>query len=429
MEISMPGLEASLPVLLYVFNVLSVHDRDLRRYFQNILPLWNATDPRTVFISLFLQPLSGLEFLSHYRQYYPEIKEALNPHFQIYGADKITSILNKITTSMAAWKLLLFQSRILKEHGTALLGDPKNRTLDIDWTTLVSFSSKREGAEVGMNKKYKGKPCFQLSASFIGRVFVDGHLFPGDSNPKVFFQKAVKRVIVLGIAFQIVRADSAYLSHENLRLLQKLSLGYAIGAPANFKAVKEGIARFKELARKKHHSIVQLSKGVSALDLGQVGLSHDVSTRMVIVRRISRRKNRRTNKWRVRTYFYAIATNLTLSVPKLYAFYHKRQCIESGFRELKRHYHLERLPVQSLKGNEFWIICKMVSMTLLRLFQLEMLPRAYRSLSRATLLRSVLINGISMVDGKVQIRPKARHKWVLQRLMGKLQRMETAVNL
>jgi len=425
----MPGFESSLPILLYVFNLLSVYDRQLRRYFQNILPLWGVADPKAIFISLFLQPILGLEFMSHYRQYYPEIKTALKPHFPIYGVDKIVDIINKITTSMAAWKLLLFQARILKERGATLLGNVKHRVLDIDWTTIVSFATQREGAEVGMNRKYRGKPCFQFSASFMGRVFVDGHLFPGASNPKVFFQKSVNRAIVLGFLFYIVRADSAYLSLENLRFLKKLSLGYAIGAPASFKAVKEGITRFKRLARQKHRSIVRLNKGVSALDLGQIPLSSDVSTRLIVVRRISRRKNRRTNKWRIRTYYYAIATSLTISVAKVYVFYHKRQCIESGFRELKRHYHLERLPVQRLKGNEFWIICKMVSMTLVRLFQLEMLPRVYRSMSRATLLRVVLINGISLnQQGKVQIRPKARHKWVLQRLMAKLERMETAVN-
>ncbi len=111
------------------------------------------------------------------------------------------------------------------------------RVADIDVTVLQSSSSLKEGAEAGYNKKAKGRPCFQLSAAFIGRVFVDAKLFPGGSNPKDFFQKAVKRQISLGQRIDIVRADSAYMTHGRLFFLLKLSLGYAIGAPATFNAV------------------------------------------------------------------------------------------------------------------------------------------------------------------------------------------------
>ncbi|MCP4113708.1 MAG: transposase, partial [Desulfobacteraceae bacterium] len=46
----------------------------------------------------------------------------------------------------------------------------------------------------------------------------------------------------------------------------------------------------------------------------------------------------------------------------------KRQCIEAGFRELKNHYHLERLPFKGLRANEFWIMCKIMAMTLFKIF-------------------------------------------------------------
>jgi hypothetical protein len=182
MEVSMPNIQAALPILLHVFSVLSVNSGLLQSYFQAILPLWGVVNPLTLCMSLLVQPLLGLEYMSHYRQHYAPLKAQLAPYFDLYGADRLVEILNKITTSMAAWKLLHFQARLLRERGAPLLGDPLERVLDIDWTTLPSFSSKREGAEVGMNRKYRGKPCFQLSASFIHKVFVDAHLFPGDSN-------------------------------------------------------------------------------------------------------------------------------------------------------------------------------------------------------------------------------------------------------
>jgi hypothetical protein len=64
--------------------------------------------------------------------------------------------------------------------------DRLGRVLDIDVTTALSFASYREGAEPGFNRGYKGKPCFQFSASFIGTLFVDGKLFGGLTNPKGF---------------------------------------------------------------------------------------------------------------------------------------------------------------------------------------------------------------------------------------------------
>jgi len=133
---------------------------------------------------------------------------------------------------------------------------------------IQSSSSGKEGAEAGYNRKNKGKPCFQLSATFIGRIFADAKLFPGCTNPKDFFQKAVKRVISLGYGIEIIRADRAYMTLENLLFLTGLSLGYAIGAPANFNAVSEGIELLKSLARGKSSRIVHAGKGVALLDLG-----------------------------------------------------------------------------------------------------------------------------------------------------------------
>ncbi len=134
----------------------------------------------------------------------------------------------------------MIHNGLIKTRCPQLLSCPGamgKRVADIDVTVLQSSSSVKEGAVAGYIKKAKGKPCFQLSATFIGRVFVDAKLFPGCTNPKDFFQKAVKRVIPLGSGIDIVRADSAYMTHENLLFLTKLSLGYAIEAPPTFNIV------------------------------------------------------------------------------------------------------------------------------------------------------------------------------------------------
>ena len=131
-----------------------------------------------------------------------------------------------------------------------------------------------------------------------------------------------------------------------------------------------GIRSFTQLARKKSSAIIAVAKGIAILDVGHVTLDNGVHIRVIIVQRISRRKHRKTGKWKIRTYYYAIASNLDLSPVKLYRFYHQRQCIEAGFKELINHYQFHRLPFQGLKANEFWLVCKVLAMTFLFFYKL-----------------------------------------------------------
>ena len=289
----MTNFHIALPIVLYMAKVLNDNHETLHSYLFRLLFSFGINIPRRLLISILIQPIIGIEYQSHYQELYPELKKYFSTYFQLYCPAKIMSFVNMISNSMVTWKILLFQAKLVKANCPQLLHSPKGEVLDIDVSTLKSCSSKKEGAEIGFNKKSKGKPCFQLSASFIGRIFVDLKLFAGHCNPKVHFQKAVKRAKSLGLSFEIVRADSAYLTLENLLFLVGLSLGYAIGAPGTFSAVKKGIRSFKILAREKSPSIIPTAtKGVALLDLGWVTLSGGIQTRLIIIRRISRRKNR-----------------------------------------------------------------------------------------------------------------------------------------
>jgi hypothetical protein len=424
----MSDLYNTLPLILHTFYVISENRPILDSYLFRIFDFSGAADPMRLFMSIMVQQMTGISYQSHYNEVYPEIKICFSSYFSLYCGDRIRETVSKINNSMAAWKLLLFQSFLVKNRCPRIITPSDGETVaDIDVTTIQSSSSEKEGAESGYNKKAKGKNCFQLSATFIGKIFVDAKLFPGCSNPKDFFQKAVMRVISLGFAVAIVRADCAYMTLENLLFLTKLSLGYALGTPVTFKAVKEGIELFKKAARKNSSAIIRAAKGIAILDLGWITLSGGVRTRIIIVRRINRK--RKKGKWQINTYYYAIASNLPVSASELYAFYHKRQCIEAGFRELKQHYNLERLPFRSLKANEFWIICKIIAMTLFKIFQAETLSKVLRRFLRKTFLRKVLQNGLcSDESGKVQAVPKSRYTWHLRRLICKIERMNPAYN-
>jgi len=418
-----------LPAVLHALHVFSEYNTIIDTYLLRIFTFFGVVSPIRMFRSVILMQIMGVEYQHHYRQFYPEIKSYFTSYCTLYGADKIMEAIGKVTNSMASWKLIMIQNGIIKTRCPQLLSCPGamgKRVADIDVTVLQSSSSVKEGAEAGYNKKAKGKPCFQLSATFIGRVFVDAKLFPGCTNPKDHFQKAVKRVLSLGLNIDIVRADSAYMTHENLLFLKKLSLGYAIGAPATFKAVQIGKALFKKLARRKSSAIIHAGKGVALYDMKEVTLTSGVKTRIVIVRRINRTKKK--GRWHVKTYYYGIASNLELPAVKLYRFYHKRQCIEAGFRELKNHYHLERLPFQGLKANEFWVISKITAMTLIKIFQAEMLPKALQTLLRKTLFRRIFQKGLRLdKTGKVQARRRNKYTWHLRRLLCKTERMRLQI--
>jgi hypothetical protein len=412
---------------------VSTHHDLLQSYLYRILEVLGVCEPTRLLMSMLTQTMLGLDSQQAYREIFPDLKACYAPYFSLYGTDTLTAALRTISTSMAAWKMGLFQARLVRTHTPQLLEPHKDfgvgRVLDVDGLTLRSRSRLKEGAEVGYNTQAKGKACWQLSGSWIGRVFVDAKLFAGHCHPKSFFRKAVKRVMALGLAFQVVRADSAYLTYENLRFLDSLSLGYAIGAPGTFNAVKEGKALFKRLARQKSSRIQAVGKGVSVLDLGVVPLGDGVSTRLLIIRRIRRRKNNTTGQWNVRTYYYAIATNLELSARKVYEFYHQRQCIEAGFRELRQQWQIGRLPVKNLKGNEFWIMGKLLAMTVFKLFQRDTLPSALHPIQRTTFFRRILHTGLNVTrEGTLQVRPKRQYAWTLRRLLARTRRLQEALS-
>ena len=422
----MHTFQAALPVVVHALYVFSEHRTIIDTYLLRIFWFFGVTDPMRLFSSVILYQTMGVEYRYHYRQFYPEIKSYFSSCCSLCGVDTMMRHVGKITNSMASWKLTMIQASMIKIRCPDMLSSGGRMVLDIDVTTILSSSSKKEGAQSGYNKKRRGKPCFQLSATFMGKFFIDAKLYPGSCNPKDHFQKAVRRAKALGFTPDIVRADRAYMTLGNLLFLEDLSLGYALGAPATFNAVKDGIKLFGQLSRKKSSRIVSAGKGVALLDLGEITLENGVRTRLVIVRRISRTKKK--GVWKVRTFHYGIATNMEITPRKLYKFYHKRQCIEAGFRELKNHWHLERLPFKTLKANEFWIISKITAMTLFKIFQHEMLPKALRSLLRKTLYRRIFKKGLRIGRaGELEADVKSKYNWPLRRLLCKTARMRSAL--
>ena len=69
-------------------------------------------------------------------------------------------------------------------------------------------------------------------------------------------------------------------------------------------------------------------------------------------------------------------------------------------------------------------------MTLFKIFQAEMLPKALHSMLRKTFQRRILMKGLRPDESekKVLVRSDTKYKWLLQRLLAKTSRMESAMS-
>lgn len=416
----------SLPIILLCFKILK-NSYWTDEYLKAPCAFLKIDMPLTFLMTLLVIHLSGFECLSHYQKYYQECLLIINGNFKIYCADKIRDILALIPGSMITWKIFLLQRRLVHQYAPELLESKKDdKTIDFDGTALVSYSEKKEGSDFGHSKRYKGRRLLQVSASFIGKIFIDIKLFSGNVNTATFFKKAIKRAISLGYYFLKVRADALYGNAENLLFLEKLSLSYAIGISSKLKAIKEAITDFKKFARKKSYKIIHVSKGIAILSLGFINIANDkeipVKRHVILCRRIHRRK--KNGKWKIKVYYHSIVSNLEWTPLAIYKFYMKRQCIENGFKELRYHFSINNFCKNgktSLKANELWIASKVFAMTMYKIFGKSMLSKRLRAKRRKTLLRDLFQNTILYVQKeKVVLVLKHKHLWHLKRIFSKL---------
>lgn len=423
------------PIILSIFNTI-INSKWVAKYTSNCFEKVGVSDPVAFLMTLIAIHVEGIEYLSYYKDEQANIKKNMANLCYVYSYKQLKEILGEVDTSMLTWKLMLLQKRIVQENGSKLSEDGHWETLDIDWTTVLSFSKLREGSEVGQNKRYRGKECFQFLLSSLGEIFIDCKLCPGNYSPKVLFCKFVKRAKALGYCFYAVRADGAFGHAENIRLLQskEFSLHYAIGGSSALGVIKKGVVEFKSLLNKGSSKIISLKKGLSALDLGIQNIAkqgeEEVYSRIIICRRIHRRRDKKTGRLKQRNYYYSIITDFDWSVSKIVKYYHGRQKIENSIKELKYHYHLNRMAQNKLKGNELYLASKILTMTMVKLFALRHLPKRLRKLRLRTLIRQVFAKTILTFKQlnyehftlKVALRRKSKFYWHVRRIEQKLLR-------
>lgn len=416
----------SLPIILFCYKILK-ESSWTNSYLKDPCALINVEAPIILLMTLLGMHIGGFEHISDYQKCYTHCVSVINGNFQIYCADRLREILALVPGSMITWKLFLLQRRLVDQYAPNLCSGEYGSTMDLDGMSLVSYSNGREGSDFGHSKKFNGRRLLQTSGSFIGKIFIDCKLFPGNTNTSNFLKKAVKRAISLGYHFSLVRADALYGNVKNLLFIEKLSLLYAFGISTGLKALKEAKGRFAKLARKKSSKIIHISKGIAIMSLGAVNIAKDktkpIFKHVILCRRIHRRK--KNGKWKKKIYYHAIVTNLDWTPRAIYNFYMNRQVIENGFKELRYHYCINNFcknGEKSLKANELWISSKIFAMTLYKIFAETMLSERLKYKRRRTLLRDLFENTVSIVQGdQVQLHRNPLHLWHIKRIFNKLE--------
>ncbi len=422
----MYNIKIYYPLILFVYQRF-IESKWTEKYTSRCFQFLGCKNPIELLMTMMVIHIIGFEYLSHYNAAYPSCKAMMEPLCNILSSKQLLPILGAVTIGIPTWNIFRFQRRILQENGPELYMDGKLNTLHIDWTVLTSFSNKREGAQRGYNKRYKGKPCFNLLLPLLGKVFIDCKLCKGKSNPKKYFQKMIRRAIAMGHKFSAVCGDAAFGNVKNVLFLSKLSLHYALGASSQLGIVSEGIEAFKKLRHKGSSKIIAIKKGIHAFDfgfryIGSIG-NKDVYTRVIICCRIHRRRNKK-GKLKVRYYYYSILTDFDWSMTKVLKYYRTRQNVENAIKELKYHYSLNRMPHRTLKANEFYIASKILAMSMVKLFQLKHLPKSLQSMRRKTLIRKVFASALLKVTPlrypkvpiTVDVRRKSKYSWHFKRI-------------
>lgn len=253
---------------------------------------------------------------------------------------------------------------------------PRRITLDFDGSTLGT-GRRAEGTAVGYNRKKKGQrsyyPLFATLAQ-TGQVLDFLHR-PGnvhDSNgARQFILDCLQwvRATLPNVLIE-VRMDSAFFSHEIVRLLHDEGIEFTISVPfSNFIDLKSRLEMRKIWWR--------LNADHSYFELRWKPKSWSRRFRFLALR--SRVKQRRSGVVQLDLFepyeygynFQVVVTNKTLGARAVAAFHQGRGAQEGVFAELKSEGQMDYIPVRTLVGNQAYLLAAILAHNLNRELQMQ----------------------------------------------------------
>lgn len=262
-------------------------------------------------------------------------------------------------------------------------------TVDFDGS-VQSTGRHAEGTAVGFNKKKKGQrsyyPLFATIAQ-TGQV-LDVHHRPGnvhDSNgAKAFIRQCLEAVRAARPTAQLeARMDSAFFSDELVEELAQSNARFTVSVPF------ERLAALKDMVEQRRRWR-RLDEELSYFETSWKPKKWDTRYRFVFIRKRVRRQNKAPLQLDLFTPheegydFKVIVTNMKVGAKHVVAFHEGRGAQEGIFAELKSHCHMDYVPVNTLHGNQTYLLAGMLAHNLNRELQMTAFPRQRRTTAKRT---------------------------------------------
>lgn len=271
-------------------------------------------------------------------------------------------------------------------------------TVDVDGT-VVCTGAKVQWAFRGFNPHHRKDLSYY---PLVAHVAQTGHILrlknrPGnvhDSKQAVrFLRDLIDRLRTrLGWAVPLeFRMDAAFFQRDVLRLLTRRRCAYAI------KVGYWSWLPLKQLAAAAR-TWLPLAPGVTGFEHALTIPQWDLQLRVMIYRKHVRHQTRKNFQLDLFTpddghfEYYAVATNMALGLPALFAFVCGRGAQEKTFAELKGEFALDVVPTNHYGANSAWQQLSILAYNVARNFQLDTLAEAKprsRKRTYAYVLRSM----------------------------------------
>jgi len=250
-------------------------------------------------------------------------------------------------------------------------------TIDVDGT-VVCTGAQVQWAFRGFNPHHRKHLSYY---PLLAHVAQTGHILrlknrPGnvhDSKQAVAFVRELIDSVRAGLGRALpleFRMDAAFFQREILRVLAARRCAYAI------KVGYWSWLPLKQLAAQRR-DWTPLAPGVTGFEHRLTIPQWDVAVRVMIYRKHVRHPSRKNFQLDLFTpddghfEYYAVATNMTLALPALFAFVCGRGAQEKTIAELKGEFALDVVPTNHYGANSAWQQLSVLAHNLIRSFQLD----------------------------------------------------------
>ena len=250
-------------------------------------------------------------------------------------------------------------------------------TLDVDGTVICTGAQVR-WAFRGFNPHHRKHLSYY---PLLAHVAQTGHILrlknrPGnvhDSKQAVAFVRELIDSVRAGLGRALpleFRMDAAFFQRDILRLLAARGCAYAI------KVGYWSWLPLKQLAAERR-DWTPLAPGVTGFEHRLTIPQWRLDLRVMIYRKHVRHASRKNFQLDLFTpddghfEYYAVATNMTLSLPALFAFVCGRGAQEKTLAELKGEFALDVVPTNHYGANSAWQQLSVLAHNLIRTFQLD----------------------------------------------------------